>query len=65
MGGPEITAAGKLIHPCRNVCNELAVDQDLELAHAILKVVKVEPGKGQRRLSGWDRPDVDDEAARA
>jgi len=45
---PVITGTGELVEPRRNIHHQLAVDQDVQLAHTIVKIVKVEARESQQ-----------------
>ena len=63
--GVEVPSPSEMVQPCRDIHNELAVNEDLELAHSVVKVIKVETVEGQQHWTAARGSDVHREAARA
>ena len=49
--GLKVPSPRKIVQPCWNIHDELAVDEDLELSNPIVKVVQVEAIEGQQHCT--------------
>ena len=63
--GVEVASPSEMVQPCWNIYHELAVDEDLELPHTVVKVVHVETVEGQQYCTAPWGSDVQREAAGA
>ena len=45
---PVVTSTGEMVEARRNIHQQLAVDQDIQLAHTIVEIVKVEARESQQ-----------------